>query len=442
MGSTHKFTTQNYMHLFLLTAAGAALLLLMLPGGHLFGSETDWLSQHVTIADYMRRQFYATGDLLPDFSGLGGGSNFYTLSYYGFLRPDVLLSYFLPGVSMAAIIQGYAVFEIFLGAFLLYLWLCRHDIRPFFCLAAGMLYLCSGCLFQAHRQIMFVNYLPFLILAFLSIDNMTKAGAGKSHPLVPHTGLLLSMAMMLLHSFYFFPACFIACVLYLFQQQKETPQKGAWKKFLTTTILSVSMAMILLLPTGLAILENKKDVKGASLLELLCVRPDFTGLLYSPYGCGLTILVLYTLFLSIHREKTRVLSLFLLCFAFFPVFQWLLNGTLYARPKSLIPFVPLLLFLAARTMDELSRKKIRHSLPLALLCMIPVLLQAAGASQIMLPWIILDGLCLLLYVAAGQRSFQKKEIPRTLNAPLLRITALALLLASPAMLSQIGRAHV
>ena len=87
-----KFTWRNAITLLLLLTAGSLLILLLIPSGSWFGSETDWYSQHVTIADYMRKNFYATGSLFPDFTGLGGGTNFFSLSYYGFMRPDVLIS--------------------------------------------------------------------------------------------------------------------------------------------------------------------------------------------------------------------------------------------------------------------------------------------------------------------------------------------------------------
>ena len=99
----------------LLLSAGSFLIWRLIPEGSWFGSQTDWYSQHMTIADYMRKNFYATGQLFPDFTGLGGGTNFFSLSYYGFMRPDVLISYLFPGIAMAYFIQGYAILEILLG---------------------------------------------------------------------------------------------------------------------------------------------------------------------------------------------------------------------------------------------------------------------------------------------------------------------------------------
>ena len=159
-----KFTWRNAITLLLLLTAGSILILLLIPSGSWFGSETDWYSQLVTIADYMRKNFYATGSLFPDFTGLGGGTNFFSLSYYGFMRPDVLISYLFPHVEMEWFIQGYAIFEILLGGGLLYYWLHRKGFSDFTSFACGFFYLSANCFFQAHRQIMFVNYLPFLLM--------------------------------------------------------------------------------------------------------------------------------------------------------------------------------------------------------------------------------------------------------------------------------------
>lgn len=116
MNTKKKFTKINFLHLILILSAALLLTWLIVPEGHLFGSETDWYCQHVNIADAMRKQFFTSGKWFPDFTELGGGANFYTLAYYGFFRPDVFLGYFLPEISTETLIQGYAMFEILLGA--------------------------------------------------------------------------------------------------------------------------------------------------------------------------------------------------------------------------------------------------------------------------------------------------------------------------------------
>lgn len=38
----------------------------------------------------------------------------------------------------------------------------------------AFLFACSSCFYQAHHQIMFVNYMPFLLLALIGVDWIFK----------------------------------------------------------------------------------------------------------------------------------------------------------------------------------------------------------------------------------------------------------------------------
>lgn len=395
------------VHYLFLAAAVFLFIWIILPQEKLFGSTIDWYCQHVTIADTMRKQFLETGELMPDWCSLGSGTNFYTLSYYGFLRPDVLISFFFPDIPMEIFIQGYAILEMIAGSWLLYWWLQKKGIPESLCFTVGFLYLTSNCMFQAHRQIMFISYLPFLILALICVDRLLQENTSRSSRHFPVcTGLSLSICMIILHSFYFFPACFV-CILLYFLQLDNRPEKRPWLPFLCSVTAGVSLSMVSLLPTALTILENKKDVKSASIREIFTVNPSLNTLLYSPYGCGLTLICLYCLLLCLFRKKTQktaaVLCL-LLCSQFC---CWILNGTLYLRPKALIPFLPLILLLTADTLREIHEKSIRHRFPLALLCMIPGLIQILFLHSGRKILILTDILFLLVYAVSNHRPVER-----------------------------------
>ena len=78
--------------------------------GLIFGLGSDWLSQHLPIAESLRWAMLESGRLLPLYIDLGGGVSVYDFAYYGLLRPDVLLGYLFPSVGMEYILGGYAVF--------------------------------------------------------------------------------------------------------------------------------------------------------------------------------------------------------------------------------------------------------------------------------------------------------------------------------------------
>lgn len=400
-------------------------VLLMMPAHSIFGSEGDWFSQHAAIAEQFRTIFYETGRIFPDVSLLGAGSNIYDLSYYGFLRPDVFISFFLPKVPMTYIISVYAILELITGTNLCYYWLKRHVDNPFFAFLGGILFSCAACFYHAHHQIMFVNYMPFLILALWGVERLiTQQKKGL---------LILSLFLVYLHSYYFAPAVLVVCTLYfihcLYWADIKSVLPGAWRNFICSIALSIGMAAILLLPTALDLLSTQKDAgTPASLQEICSVNLSMEALLYHPYGCGLTLLCLYTLFLSIRRRNTRLLGIFLLLCLTVNALPYLLSGLLYIRYKVLIPLVPLLILLCVRTLEELFTGRETHSLFCALGCLIPAAFSDYPQA------ILLDSLWMLIVfflIYFCQRAFYQKN----LNTGTLRMTfLLCLLLCLPSVL--------
>ncbi len=391
-------------------------VLLILPENSVWGSEGDWFSQHLAVAEQFRAIFYETGRILPDYSLAGAGSNIYDFSYYGLLRPDVLISFLLPGVPMAWVLSAYAILEIAAGSILCYCWLKRHLELPFFAFLGGILYSCAGCFYQSHHQLMFVNYLPFLLLALLGIDRMLVKGR--------HGLLFFSLVMAYLHSYYFAPSVLAVVFLYflyrlysgdaaservqgqkysedaasgqmqsqnysgntdsrLMQGQKYSGDAGsrqmrrhrichAWLRLIFSIGISVGIAAVLLLPTGLDLLSTKKDAGiPPELSEIFSIQLSMESLLYHPGGCGLTLLCLYTLLLSLRRKGVRILSAALLACLTVNTFPYLLSGLLYIRYKVLIPLIPLLLLLCTQTLEMLFSRRERHSLLCGLLCLVP-----------------------------------------------------------------------
>ena len=142
-----------------------------------------------------------------------------------------------------------------------------------------------------------------------------------------------------------YASCFLACILYIShllpEHLKNVPARmqkkrkcKIWWNYIVDVSFAVSMNLFLLLPTGLSILGNKKDTgDSTSLLKILGVNPTLDSILYSPYGCGLTLFCLYALFLCIREKKTRKLAIAVFVLLFFDIFYWILNATLYVRQK-------------------------------------------------------------------------------------------------------------
>lgn len=173
----------------------------------LFGNPVDWYSQHVVIGKTLRDTMIASHSLAPDFvPQLFGGTNFYALSYYGALRPDIVFSSLFAQIDFVSILSTYAVFLMGLGSISAYVFLKQNRFSGPVCLVLSLMLPCSTIFFQSHRQIMFVSYIPFLFGMLTGIDHMIEKKKC--------TLFILCGTFVVLHSFYFAPASFLACILY------------------------------------------------------------------------------------------------------------------------------------------------------------------------------------------------------------------------------------
>ena len=361
----------------------------VIPEGYIYGSNTDWLSQHVTLAETIRDACVDQQTLLPSWLGLGGGSNGFQFSYYGFLRPDILIGCLLPQVPMVCILIGYMTVLFLASVLLCFYWLRAEGAADLPAWSGSVLFLTAGCLFHMHRQVMFVNYLPYLLLAFLCIRK-------KRYKWLP-----VCLTLICLSSFYFAISAFAAIGWYWYRTEgRKFWRQSFLKRYIPLTAISVGMAAALLIPTGLVLLEHRRSGGSSGLwglLELLAPNPVFNNLLFNEYGMGLTFVCLYAVLAGLKRKKIRADSILFLLFGLFGVFSYMLNGTLYARPKILIPFMPLVILHAVRVLTEK-----RERLPLwPFSVIIPV--GFLWFSQEQFPWIIADAgiLLILLLIKRG-----------------------------------------
>lgn len=379
---------KNFIYLLILAAAFLALIRLSWPEGYLYGSTIDWYSQHVTLAETIRDVCRKQGTLAPAWMPLGGGSNGYQFAYYGYFRPDIIIGCLLPEVPMATILTAYMLAGYLASVILLYFWLRAEGKEPFFAFLGSALFLTAVCFFQTHRQVMFVNYMPFLVLALLLLRK-------KKYPWV-----CVCLFLICVNSFYYAIACLAVVAWYWYWLEG----RAFFRRYFMTACFSVGMAMMLLLPSFLVILEHKHSGERATTAADLFM-PNLTNLLYHPYGMGLTILSLYLLLMGLGCKKYRKTSILFLLLTVFGVASWILNGTLYARAKILIPFVPLLMLHNMSILQEMHQGKIKWRIwPFALF--LPVMFTQWSEQWFL--WIaadagILFGVVLLARMRRGGR---------------------------------------
>ena len=142
---------QKFYPYILLTTFACCLIFIIWPDNVSFGSTTDWVQQHIKIADYFRTLFLNNGQLFPDYAAhLGGGVNIYALSYYGLFRPDVLISYLIPSIDMEYIVVTYILAEYIASINLCFFWLKKHNIRKDICFISAFLLATSSPVSYTH----------------------------------------------------------------------------------------------------------------------------------------------------------------------------------------------------------------------------------------------------------------------------------------------------
>lgn len=324
------------------------------------GSGTDWISQHTVFPDYFRTLFYETGDLFPNYTAnLGAGQNLYNFSYYGFLSPLILASYLFPFIKMPAYIMATSLISLVAGCFLFYKWIRTKGFSDFINVSVSMIFLlASPMLYQTYKQIMFVNYMPFLCLALIGVDRYFNS---KKKSL-----LAVSIFLMIMSSFYFSVSGLVVICLYwlsLYAAECEKFQIRDFVKsgvrFAVPIVTAILMAGILLVPTFASLLESHRDGQTAVALSAILI-PQFKLLryVYSPYGLGLPSIVLTVLLAGLFykRKNERILAIGMTLITVFPVFLFMLNGGLYIKDKALIPFLPLICYLIAVFFQKLESK--------------------------------------------------------------------------------------
>lgn len=323
---------RDYKNIFILLGIALGSILLIFISGNIFGSNMDFINQHAVLPEYFREYFYTNHKLIPEvFYNLGAGENAFNFSYYGLLSPIILISYLLPFISMRNYIMGSSIIMLLISIFLFYKWIRNSFDSKYTCLLTLIFMLASPIFFHFHRQLMFVNYLPFLLLTFINIDKDNKFM------------IVINIFLMIMTSYYFSVVGIVGVIIYYLYKNFNNSFKEKIKIFIPVFI-AIALSGILLIPTIDSILANRMTTNtNLNILELLIPNFNYSSVLYSSYALGLfSIAIISLIWLLLKNDKkTKFLSICLLTIITFPIFRYLFNGGLYIRSKVLIPLLPL-----------------------------------------------------------------------------------------------------
>ncbi len=323
--------------------------------GLIWGSDTDWKSQHFAIPEYFRLRFYETHDLFPDFAlQIGGGQNIYNFSYYGIANPLYLPAYAMPFVKMSTYIQIVSLAIVLISAITGYYFFKGH-FRQTTALTLAIMFLCSGgLLYHSHHHIMFMNYFPFLMGLLI--------GCRRRNTPMNTVFIALMSYCILCTSFYFSVGCFSAVIVYLIFIELCEKSRFSLIRFIRNHLINLIgvaagclCSAFMWMPTLMAILSGRE--KSASTLaveDILLLDVNLSTILYSGYSMGLTVFVLFSaIYMLIKGDKNvKFLSLLLLAFVIIPLLNYVINAFMYIDGKAFLPFGPIMLLIAGYFLSE------------------------------------------------------------------------------------------
>lgn len=356
-----KTNKKDLINIIILLTIVTIVIIFCIHGGYLYGSELDWNNQHSTIPEYFRSLFYKNLDLFPDLAlNIGGGVNIYNYGYYGFLSPIILISYLLPFLSMKTYIQISSILIVYSSVILFYYFL-RNKFKEDTSLLGSIAFAtASPLLFHSHRHLMFISYMPFLILALIGVDKYFKNDNKKL--------LSVSILLIILCSYYYSVGSIICVVIYgiykYISLNKKITIKSFFKdgfRFLYPIIIGILISSILLVPTAYVILTGRMpNIDLVTLSDILIPKINVKFLLYNSYGIGLTSFAFISLIILMMDKKRENKYLFyiLSSIIIFPIITYLLNGTMYIDSKVLIPLLPLYSYSISYMFNMIFNKKI------------------------------------------------------------------------------------
>ena len=323
---------KDYYNYLILTGIVFVIYMILTHFTNVFGSDTDWINQHTIIPDYFRQLFYKTGNLIPSFSfNYGGGQNIFNLSYYGFLSPIILPSYLLPFVSMKTYMTVVDFIIVVSSGILFYKWILSNKYDRNISLVTSVIFVLSESLiFQMHRHVMFVNYMPFLIMGLMGVDKLFNNNK--------KTLLIISIFLMIMTSYYYSVGGIVVIGIYYLYRYFSNDSKQGIKlfakdlgKFILYILIPVLMAGVLLIPTMSTLLSGRGSSESAIKLTFLLVPNfNFHKIFCGNYTIGLSMLGFISLlyFIILIKINNGILHVY-----FFLVFftGYMLSFVIYSK---------------------------------------------------------------------------------------------------------------
>ena len=422
-----KLNKKDYLYLSILFTFIIGYILVLYIKGYVFGSNIDWLNQHIVVPEYFRNLFYSSKKLNPQLAlNLGMGQNIYYFSYYGFLSPFILLSYLLPFIPMYIYIPFISIISLFISIILFYTWIKDKYNNKVAFITSLLFMLNSTFLFHFHRHIMFVIYMPFLLGALKSVDLYFEKK--KRLPLIIFTFL------MIMSSYYFSVFGIISIGVYtlykIFKNKKFNIKPLL--NIIYFVFIAILLSGILIIPTFYVITSGRSDTATSNaytILNLLSPIYNYKSTFYyTYYSWGVTFIYIISIINGlISKKKEQIfLNIIISIMILFPLCSYLFNGLMYIDGKCFIPFLPVVLLSISNYINDALNKKINSQKLLKILIPVSLFLIIIALKASSIKLLIADITCTLLCLIF----YQKINFKQLIFIPTIIITFISFIFSA------------
>lgn len=352
------------VHIIIIVLIALLEVVLMTWDSKVLGYGGDWFLQSLSFYEYFRDLFYETGDVFPNLAlHIGGGQNIYYLAYYGLFSPYLLLFYCLPFIKAGDFLMLTNFLNIIISTILLYIFLRKNNYSKNISLLGALFFLTStGIVFFNYIFVMFVQYIPFLMLGLLGTKEFLDFNKS--------TLLIISVILIIITSYFFSIPCISCLCLYALYYYMKINTNLKFKmivrdgiRYIGKIVLSIIISSFFLLPIIYVVLTGRTVSVSEFDFSNLLLGINIRYLMYDANGLGLSFIVWFAIVYNILcvKKEIRFLTIMLFIILGIPLCVLLLNGFLYESGKVFIPFIPLFIILILEMFNSIkndSNKKV------------------------------------------------------------------------------------
>ncbi len=321
--------------------------------------ESDFLSQHTKFIDYLRLNFWVSGDFFPSWQmNYGLGQSFSTLYYHGLYNPFLLFMYVIPRVNPIFILEAVYLFLIAVNGWAMTKLLDLNGVRGNLNSLIAILSSFSGYfIFQMTTHPMFIYYVPIFVLSLIALHYMASHRIRSMYAicvgLIFYTNFTFAPTISVLQFFYY---------IGLLVEAKDLAVKQLLR-FATSYIIGVLLGMMVLIPQATLMLANSSRTKSLTTQSdlILPFEKVINSIATNPYMSGIFIfgvagIIGALIFLS--TKRTYIMLIPMLIILFIQPLNVAFNLFAYVHLKKNICYMPIVWLAFALVANKVNKKTV------------------------------------------------------------------------------------